>query len=84
MYVTLSLTAAARHLLIYVFTTAFGFLFPFGMVLGLARNRWHVPVQILATALFVVGYFLAHAHAGRNYVSSSYSLSLIPISRARV
>ncbi|CDH60669.1 integral membrane protein [Lichtheimia corymbifera JMRC:FSU:9682] len=46
---------------------SFGFLFPFGMVLGLARNRWHVPVQILATALFVVGYFLAHAHAGRNY-----------------
>lgn len=51
--------------------TAFGFLFPFGMVLGLARNRWHVPVQILATALFVVGYFLAHAHAGRNYVSTT-------------
>lgn len=71
----------------YIYTTAFGFLFPFGMVLGLARNRWHVPVQILATALFVVGYFLAHAHAGRNYVSSSYySLPLThsDIPRARL
>lgn len=38
------------------------------MVLGLAKNRWHVPVQILATAIFIVGYFLAHAHDGRNYV----------------
>ena len=38
------------------------------MVLGLSKNRWHVPVQILGTVFFVVGYFLAHAHAGRNYV----------------
>ncbi|KAI9493110.1 hypothetical protein BDB00DRAFT_824442 [Zychaea mexicana] len=46
---------------------AFGFLYPIGMVLGLSKNRWHVPVQILATVFFVVGYFLAHAHGGRNY-----------------
>ncbi|KAI9022860.1 hypothetical protein CLU79DRAFT_751061 [Phycomyces nitens] len=37
------------------------------MVLGLARNKWHVPVQILGTAFFIIGYFLAHAHDGRNY-----------------
>ncbi|CAO3653586.1 unnamed protein product [Mucor hiemalis] len=46
---------------------AFGILYPLGMVLGLARNKWHVPVQILGTALFVIGLFLAHAHNGRNY-----------------
>ncbi|KAI9304170.1 hypothetical protein BJ944DRAFT_240803 [Cunninghamella echinulata] len=46
---------------------AFGFLYPIGMVLGLAKNKWHVPVQVLATSIFVVGYFLAHAHSGRNY-----------------
>ncbi|KAI8642265.1 hypothetical protein BD408DRAFT_344640, partial [Parasitella parasitica] len=46
---------------------AFGILYPLGLVLGLAKNRWHVPVQILASAVFVVGYFLAHAHNGRNY-----------------
>ncbi|KAI8992103.1 putative integral membrane protein [Mycotypha africana] len=47
--------------------TAFGILYPLGMVLGLAKNRWHVPVQVLGTALFVIGLFLAHAHNGRNY-----------------
>jgi hypothetical protein len=52
-----------------MFMVAFGILYPLGMVLGLARNKWHVPVQILATALFVIGIFLAHAHNGRNYVS---------------
>ncbi|KAI7904892.1 uncharacterized protein BX663DRAFT_503941 [Cokeromyces recurvatus] len=46
---------------------AFGILYPLGMVLGLAKNRWHVPLQILATAVFIVGVFLAHAHNGRNY-----------------
>lgn len=38
------------------------------MVLGLAKNKWHVPTQVLASTLFVIGYFLAHAHNGRNYV----------------
>lgn len=47
---------------------AFGILYPLGMILGLAKNKWHVPVQILASTLFVIGYFLAHAHNGRNYV----------------
>ncbi|OBZ90634.1 Protein YTP1 [Choanephora cucurbitarum] len=47
--------------------TAFGILYPLGMVLGLAKNKWHVPVQVLASAIFVVGLFLAHAHNGRNY-----------------
>ncbi|RUP43796.1 hypothetical protein BC936DRAFT_136715 [Jimgerdemannia flammicorona] len=46
---------------------AFGILYPFGMVLGLARSRWHVPVQTLATVLLAMGYFLAHAHHGRNF-----------------
>lgn len=52
------------------FFLAFGLLYPLGMVLGLAKNRWHVPVQILASAIFVVGLFLAHAHNGRNYVNT--------------
>ncbi|KAG0950377.1 hypothetical protein G6F29_007444 [Rhizopus arrhizus] len=47
--------------------TSFGILYPLGMILGLAKNKWHVPVQILASTLFVIGYFLAHAHNGRNY-----------------
>ncbi|ORZ25423.1 hypothetical protein BCR42DRAFT_340494 [Absidia repens] len=52
---------------IFCMVVAFGILYPIGMVLGLSKNRWHVPVQILATAIFIAGYFLAHAHDGRNY-----------------
>ena len=26
--------------------TVWGFLFPIGMVLGLSRSRWHVPLQV--------------------------------------
>lgn len=33
----------------------------------MVRSRWHVPVQITATALAVVGYFLGHAHKGRKF-----------------
>ncbi|KAI8063305.1 hypothetical protein BC940DRAFT_307601 [Gongronella butleri] len=52
---------------IFCMVVAFGFLYPIGMVLGLARNKWHVPVQIVATIVFFIGYQLAHAHDGRNY-----------------
>ena len=26
--------------------TVWGFIFPIGMVLGLSRSRWHVPLQV--------------------------------------
>ncbi|KAG2174969.1 hypothetical protein INT43_006031 [Umbelopsis isabellina] len=53
------------HLTTMIIT--FGFIYPIGMVLGLVRSRWHVPVQTLGSLLFVLGFFLAHAHSGRNY-----------------
>ncbi|KAL3419536.1 integral membrane protein [Phlyctema vagabunda] len=31
----------------------------------MVRNRWHVPVQILGTAIAVPAYFLGHMHKGR-------------------
>ncbi|KAL2108903.1 hypothetical protein VUR80DRAFT_3220 [Thermomyces stellatus] len=46
---------------------AFGVLYPVGMVLGLIKSRWHVPVQALSTALAVLGYFLGHMHGGRQF-----------------
>lgn len=46
---------------------AWGILFPTGMVLGLVRSRLHVPVQVFATILAVLGYFLGHAHKGREF-----------------
>ena len=37
------------------------------MVLGIVRSRWHVPTQILASSLAVVGYLFGHAHKGRQF-----------------
>ncbi|KAG2143785.1 uncharacterized protein EDB93DRAFT_1088011 [Suillus bovinus] len=50
-----------------------GFIFPAGMVLGLTRSRWHVPVQSLAFALTFGGIILGHAHGGRRFPSSAHS-----------
>ncbi|KAG9595196.1 hypothetical protein KCU77_g2639, partial [Aureobasidium melanogenum] len=53
------------HILVQIF--AWGILFPTGMVLGIVRSRWHVPVQITATGLAILGYLLGHAHKGRQF-----------------
>ncbi|KAK3328554.1 hypothetical protein B0T19DRAFT_194712 [Cercophora scortea] len=50
---------------------AFGILFPLGMVLGIIKNRWHVPLQVLATLIALLGYALGHLHKGRQFVSSN-------------
>ena len=31
---------------IFLQTTVWGVIFPIGMVLGLSRSRWHVPLQV--------------------------------------
>lgn len=36
---------------IVVQTIVWGFLFPIGMVLGLSRSRWHVPLQVCTSPL---------------------------------
>ncbi|GAB7343795.1 hypothetical protein MBLNU457_1766t3 [Dothideomycetes sp. NU457] len=53
------------HIIIQI--AAWGIVFPTGMVLGIVKSRWHVPCQILGTALAIVGYFLGHAHGGRQF-----------------
>jgi hypothetical protein len=35
------------------------------------KNRWHVPLQVVATALSILGYFLGHMHKGRQYVPNN-------------
>ncbi|KAK5077212.1 hypothetical protein LTR64_005306 [Lithohypha guttulata] len=52
---------------ILLMTLTFGLLFPLGMVLGIVRSRWHVPVQTVAAAIFVPAYFLGHLHKGRQF-----------------
>lgn len=47
-----------------------GLLFPIGMVLGMSRSRWHVPLQSVGIVLTTGGYFLGHAHNGRKFLDS--------------
>ncbi|EKD17387.1 uncharacterized protein L3040_008426 [Drepanopeziza brunnea f. sp. 'multigermtubi'] len=53
------------HILLMMLS--FGIVFPTGMVLGITRNKWHVPVQVLGTAIAVPAYFLGHLHGGRAF-----------------
>ena len=52
---------------------AWGIILPTGMVLGLIRSRWHVPVQILGVAITIPGYFLGHAHKGRQFSKNAHA-----------
>ncbi|KAI9924403.1 hypothetical protein ASPWEDRAFT_102491 [Aspergillus wentii DTO 134E9] len=59
---------------------AFGIIFPLGMVLGIVRSRWHVPLQVVGTIIAVLAYFLGHAHKGRQFsknVHASFANSLM-------
>lgn len=53
------------HILLMTFT--FGIVFPVGMVMGLTRNRWHVPTQTLGGVLAITGFILGHLHKGRQF-----------------
>ncbi|KAM7202577.1 putative ytp1-like protein [Naviculisporaceae sp. PSN 640] len=50
---------------------AFGILFPLGMVLGIIKSRWHVPLQVLATLIAMLGWALGHLHGGRKFLESN-------------
>ncbi|KAF2263859.1 integral membrane protein-like protein [Lojkania enalia] len=64
------------HILIQ--SLAWGILFPTGMVLGIIRSKWHVPVQSTGTALAIIGYFLGHKHKGRQFAPNIHS-KFVPI-----
>ncbi|KAI5806552.1 putative integral membrane protein [Peziza echinospora] len=53
--------------------TAFGIIFPIGMVLGIVRNRWHVPVQVLGSVIATLSYILGHAHKGRQFAPNIHA-----------
>jgi len=69
------------HIIVQILT--WGFLFPLGMVLGLSRSRWHVPMQVTGFALTAAGYVLGHSQGGRSFHSSIHgsfaSILLVPI-----
>ncbi|KAI0741246.1 hypothetical protein C8Q80DRAFT_1193325 [Daedaleopsis nitida] len=53
------------HILLQI--AVWGVLFPTGMVLGLSRSRWHVPLQSAGFLLTAGGYILGHSHRGRMF-----------------
>ncbi|PHH60996.1 hypothetical protein CDD81_962 [Ophiocordyceps australis] len=56
---------------IFIQTLAYGVIFPIGMVFGITKSRWHVPTQATGSALALVGFFLGHAHGGREFVGGN-------------
>ncbi|KAI1329016.1 hypothetical protein F5Y16DRAFT_397731 [Xylariaceae sp. FL0255] len=52
---------------IFLQMAAWGVIFPVGMVLGIVKSRWHVPLQVLGTAIAILGYALGHMHGGREF-----------------
>lgn len=58
------------HMVLQIFT--WGLLLPAGMVLGLTKSRWHVPVQTLGILLTIVGVQLAHHHGGRTFYHTAH------------
>ncbi|KAI0954682.1 hypothetical protein AcW1_006493 [Taiwanofungus camphoratus] len=57
---------------IFLQAAVWGVLFPTGMVLGISRSRWHVPLQSAGFALTAAGYILGHAHGGRAFLASAH------------
>jgi len=58
---------------ILVQSLAWGVIFPVGMVLGMIRSKWHVPVQTSGSLLAVIGYFLGHRHKGRQFTENIHA-----------
>ncbi|KAF7971184.1 hypothetical protein HWV62_21856 [Athelia sp. TMB] len=68
---------------IFLQAAVWGVLFPIGMVLGMAKSRWHVPLQSAGFALTAAGYVLGHSHKGRAFPAGAHgkmaSIMFVPI-----
>ncbi|EIN06300.1 hypothetical protein PUNSTDRAFT_115584 [Punctularia strigosozonata HHB-11173 SS5] len=51
-----------------------GILFPVGMVLGITRSRWHVPLQSVGFLLTAGGIILGHSHKGRQFYAGAHGI----------
>ncbi|KAJ7035556.1 hypothetical protein C8F04DRAFT_511307 [Mycena alexandri] len=76
-------TDAVLWIHIFLQAAVWGVLFPIGMVLGITRSRWHVPLQSVGLVLTAGGYILGHSHKGRMFLPSVHgsfaSVLFIPI-----
>ncbi|KAK6833396.1 pre-mRNA splicing factor [Apiospora arundinis] len=64
---------------IFIQMVAWGVIFPVGMILGLVKSRWHVPVQSLGTVLAILGYVMGHMHSGREFRDNVHSDFATPL-----
>ncbi|CAK9783958.1 membrane protein [Cutaneotrichosporon oleaginosum] len=60
------------HMVVQTFVWAI--LFPIGMVLGLSKSRFHVPVQAVGVVATLVGSWLGHHHGGREFPATVHSI----------
>ncbi|WVO14040.1 hypothetical protein L204_101665 [Cryptococcus depauperatus] len=51
--------------------------FPIGMVLGLSKSKYHVPLQSINTVLAFVGTFFGHHHGGRQFPATVHGLMAV-------
>ncbi|RKP25380.1 hypothetical protein SYNPS1DRAFT_8546, partial [Syncephalis pseudoplumigaleata] len=58
---------------IILMLVAFGGLFPLGIIMGVTKHRFHVPTQLLAIVLSVLGIVLGHVHGGRVFPHSAHA-----------
>ncbi|MCJ1310174.1 hypothetical protein MMC25_003835 [Agyrium rufum] len=52
---------------------SFGLIFPTGMVLGISKSRFHVPLQTTGALLSLLGYILGHKHKGRQFAPNIHA-----------
>ncbi|WVR05371.1 hypothetical protein IAU60_002385 [Kwoniella sp. DSM 27419] len=55
-------------------TFVWGISFPIGMVLGMSKSKYHVPLQSINTLLVFVGMYFGHHHGGRQYPETVHGL----------
>ncbi|WWC69246.1 uncharacterized protein I206_103183 [Kwoniella pini CBS 10737] len=55
-------------------TFLWGISFPIGMVLGLSKSKYHVPLQSINIVLVFVGMYFGHHHGGRQYPETVHGL----------
>nr|XP_031861156.1 uncharacterized protein CI109_003517 [Kwoniella shandongensis]KAA5528228.1 hypothetical protein CI109_003517 [Kwoniella shandongensis] len=55
-------------------TFLWGISFPIGMVLGLSKSKYHVPLQSMNTVLVFVGTYFGHHHGGRQFPATVHGL----------
>lgn len=54
-------------------TLSWGILFPFGMVMGINRSKYHVPFQSITILCTLFASYLAHHHQGREFYETAHS-----------